>query len=131
VSALLILLLLLPVASAFGVSAGALKLSREVIVTRRPMFGAETTAIVAEATAVATVATVAAVFDDFLHVFVAIAVHWLGGCLMGSFLGYLATTPSIGEIRSEMHNTNKRLEGLQTKLQSLNTKLQSRNPKKF
>ena len=115
---LLILFLWLPFTSAFGISSGRpLKSAREVIGTRRAMLGTETVAVVAD--------------ESFLTVLVLIAVPILGGGLVGAFLGYLTVTPSVGEIRSEMHNTNKRLEGLQTKLQSLNTKLQSRNPKKF
>ena len=124
----LIILLWSPFTIAFGVSSSVLKSREEVIGSRRHIFPvAETTAVVAEATA-------AVAEHNFWHVLAVRAVVDLCLYLFGSFLGscrnYFTTTPSSDEIRSEMHEMNKGLEGLKTKLTKLQTKLQRRLPPK-
>ena len=125
---LLILLLWLPFTSAFGVSGRPLKSSRDVGVSRRHMFP------VVEMTAVVTEATAAVAEGDFFPVVelvAVIALRVLGGYLLGTCLGYVIMTPSIREIRSEMHKTNKELDDLQPKIESINRKLQSLNQNRF
>jgi hypothetical protein len=123
----LILLLWSPFTIAFGVSGSVLKSRDEVIGSRRHLIPvAETTAVVAEATA-------AVAEHNFWHVLAVRAVVDLCLYLFGSFLGscrnYFTTTPSSDEIRSEIHETNKGLEGMKTKLAKLQTKLQRLHPK--
>ena len=122
-SALLILLLWLPVTSAFGVSTCALKSPRNVIGSQRPRFGASSrTAVVVEATG--------SVEDSMFFPVLIIAVPYFGYQLLGRVMSYLLDTPSIAELRSEMHKTNKGLEDLESKLEKFNTELQGMNKTK-
>ena len=89
---------------------------------------------VVEMTAVVTEATAAVAEGDFFPVVelvAVIALRVLGGYLLGTCLGYVIMTPSIREIRSEMHKTNKELDDLQPKIESINRKLQSLNQNRF
>ena len=96
---------------------------RNVIGSQRPRFGASSrTAVVVEATG--------SVEDSIFFPVLIIAVPYFGYQLLGRVMSYLLDTPSIAELRSEMHKTNKGLEDLETKLEKFNTELQGMNKTK-